>query len=97
MSYEGFEEYLCEKGHYNTRDVYGDEFTACPVCDSKLIYWHPVDQTNGVVPGDSDTVWAPLNTKGHEEVEHKDHKGNIYYELVTLWEPAGKDIWRKIE
>ena len=47
MSYEGYSEWLCEKGHYQTSDAYEDDPTTCRKCGAKLVWSHAVDQTNG--------------------------------------------------
>lgn len=47
MSYEGFVEFICEKGHYSTYDAYEEDSDKCRHCGSKMKYRHSVDQTNG--------------------------------------------------
>jgi DNA-directed RNA polymerase subunit RPC12/RpoP len=50
MSFEGFYQVLCEKGHQYTLDVYGDpkpEKSKCVVCGGKANWWNLVDTTNG--------------------------------------------------
>lgn len=47
MSYEGYQEYLCKKGHYSARDCYEPKLVVCPECGGQLEYWNSVDQTNG--------------------------------------------------
>ena len=47
MSYEGYVQYLCEKGHYHTQDCYADDATQCPTCKRKIIWQNSVDETNG--------------------------------------------------
>lgn len=56
MSYEGYENLLCEKGHSHIYDCYGyvDIYEwECPVCKkekgivSKCVWYTCVDQTNG--------------------------------------------------
>lgn len=49
MSYEGYTEYLCENGHYYTRDAYESYYTEekkCPYCVSEAVWSNGVDQTN---------------------------------------------------
>lgn len=51
MSFEGYYQFLCEKGHYSEVDVYaavasGDEYK-CPFCNSPVAWWNQVDTTNG--------------------------------------------------
>ena len=54
MSYEGYEEGLCENGHYHSWDCYGDPPATCDVamgkdtvCGKELVWCNSVDQTNG--------------------------------------------------
>jgi hypothetical protein len=49
MSYEGYEEYMCEDGHYWAEDaLYSLDISEfdCPDCKKKAIWNNPVDQTN---------------------------------------------------
>jgi len=50
MSYEGYEQVLCENGHYHTYDCY-DFWEAkgwsCPNCGAKAVWSNMVDVTNG--------------------------------------------------
>lgn len=55
MSYEGYEQYLCDNGHY----FEGDSWTAieeCPSCKGKVAWNNSVNETNcdgiGYVPMD---------------------------------------------
>lgn len=47
MSYEGYTEYLCTRGHYMTRDCRDDRPLQCDVCNLAIEYQNSVDQTNG--------------------------------------------------
>ena len=55
MSFEGYYQIICEKGHLHCPDVYdafvfdGDilEDWECPDCKSKAVWWNLVDVTNG--------------------------------------------------
>ena len=48
MSFEGYYQLICEKGHYYTEGLYGlEEDTPCPFCKSKSVWWNLVDITNG--------------------------------------------------
>jgi len=52
MSYEGFSQFLCKKGHYWTKDCYsvtGEDI--CPICKEKFIWENMVDETNGSFEG----------------------------------------------
>ena len=54
MSYEGYNQVLCEKGHYHTFDAY-DSYSRldwkCPVCQSKVAWDNSVNLTNGSYEG----------------------------------------------
>lgn len=48
MSYEGYSQFLCSKGHYWTKDCYsvhGNEL--CPICGERFVWENMVDETNG--------------------------------------------------
>lgn len=50
MSYEGYDQLLCENGHYFTADTYEDtdhETWRCEICGAQLAWWNAVDVTNG--------------------------------------------------
>lgn len=49
MSYEGYTQYLCAKGHYNVRDSFDDE-DHCSFCGGKYVWHNAVDQTNDNPP-----------------------------------------------
>ena len=47
MSYEGYVQRLCAKGHYHTTDCYTeDEADRCPDCGSPFVFRNGVNQTN---------------------------------------------------
>jgi len=56
MSFEGYYQMWCEKGHYFTEDAnssrlyFSDPLEAnikCPICKSKLAFWNLVNIING--------------------------------------------------
>lgn len=51
MSYEGFIQALCEKGHYNQfedrMDFDPEAYGSCRICKSKIAWVNSVDDTNG--------------------------------------------------
>lgn len=100
MSYEGREEYICEKGHYFDADamaeMYVAETTSCQICGGKLAWHHSVDETNGIVEEDPDTQSAPKKEKGYEDLWTTDHYNNRYAIKILLWEPASP-LWKKYE
>ena len=50
MSYEGYEQFLCEKGHYWTENSLNcfdlPHKEKCPKCNKNPVWWHMVDTTN---------------------------------------------------
>ena len=49
MSFEGYYQMICEKGHYSTIGVHLDEPETflCPACKEQIVWWNLVDTTNG--------------------------------------------------
>jgi len=48
MSFEGYYQLICKKGHYYTEGLWGPEEKAlCPVCNSRAAWWNLVNVTNG--------------------------------------------------
>jgi len=50
MSFEGYYQCLCEKGHYSELDVYdpaANDTYVCPICNSPVAWHNQVDTTNG--------------------------------------------------
>lgn len=48
MSWEGYYQHLCEKGHYwEKAAVYQDEDEECSICKSKVVWTNTVNTTNG--------------------------------------------------
>jgi hypothetical protein len=48
MSYEGYEQYLCQDGHYWEQDAYYENDTSCPImgCGKPVAWCNAVDTTN---------------------------------------------------
>ena len=95
MSYEGYEEYLCEQGHHLVYDCYEMEPVICFHCGSKLTYWHPVDQTNGIENDNPSTFNAKTEVIGYDEEWQEDHLGNKYVTKLWKFKPISEE-WRKI-
>lgn len=55
MSFEGYHQKLCRKGHYFTEDaettLYVGETEKCPTCGEKFVWNNLVDVTNGSYEG----------------------------------------------
>jgi hypothetical protein len=94
MSYEGFEEYLCKKGHYFTQDCMDDSPSDCPYCFSPAVHYHAVDCTNGIEEDNPGTQMAPKVADGHWDRPMIDVLGNKYVQRINIWRPT--DQWRKV-
>jgi hypothetical protein len=74
MSYEGYDEYLCENGHHWVRDCSQDS-GKCSICRGGPVWCHSVDQTNGMMDKyddpDGATRPARLRVVRHEVFEAK--------------------------
>ena len=52
MSFEGYYQILCKKGHQLTADLgFIEKIWRCPFCKEKLAWSHIVDLTNGSYEG----------------------------------------------
>lgn len=104
MSYEGYEQRICELGHYISIDVYDPYDTdTCPECMSDWAWTNSVDQTNGsecTKEGGKDEDGFPIwvNCKGCEHckngridgyVEVKQVRPGIY-SVPGIFEPPSK-------
>lgn len=49
MSYEGYSQFLCSKGHLWMRDCYAIDYAgkSCPICQNLAVWENMVDITNG--------------------------------------------------
>ena len=59
MSYEGYSQFWCKKGHYWAVDCYlvsDDKKQKCPICDKKEIFRNNVDVTNGSFDDDGTRI-----------------------------------------
>jgi len=73
MSYEGYEQVLCENGHYFTFDCYDywqEDKWVCPICGAKSAWSNMVDVTNGSFENDA---WGELiRIDGYVSLKVKD-------------------------
>lgn len=69
MSFEGYHEYLCERGHRSQVDVYDDQPSVCrhPNCGARLAFWNMVDETNGNDPAMPRSMPAAVKKIGEEK------------------------------
>ena len=97
MSYEGYEEFLCQNGHYWTVDamtmIHGDneekdKARICAVCHHKAVYVASVDETNGVDVDIPETMPAPKKLIGHTDIPLTDHYGNKYFGKANRYKPV---------
>ena len=95
VSYEGYREYLCAKGHYQCSDAYDDDPEKCARCGERIAYAHSVDQTNGVEEDNPSTMPAPKEQVGFEDEWCKDRHGNKYAKSIPLY-MAGRE-WAKLK
>jgi hypothetical protein len=99
MSYSGYTEYLCVKGHHTTFDSWDCEeyFESCTVCRERIEFKHTVDETNGTNPDEPWTISAPKKEIGHEDKWQRDHYNNGYAIRVSLYSPLSDNTdWQKL-
>ncbi len=98
MSYEGYEMFLCEKGHKTCMDAgyflyteEGDtdsaELNIChvPNCGSIFVWSQSIDQTNGYDESYPHSFERELEILAYEDVENHDHYGNVYYTRIPIY------------
>lgn len=95
MSYEGYTEFLCERGHILSRDCMENDPAACDSCGAPIAWSHAVDCTNGYDETQPYTYPAPTDLIEREDVWHEDHYGNRYATLRPRFQPVG-DVWREV-
>lgn len=99
MSYEGYVEYLCSKGHLSSLDVYfydDLEHNCCQDCGEDFVFQHSVDQTNGIEYDEDDkplsgTIAYPFKEVSFEDIWHEDHHGNRYATKRLIFEIPKKE------
>lgn len=79
MSYEGYVQMLCKKGHYWTHDAY-DKDILCPDCGGEAVWCNNVDETNCEAAG-----YVELETL---KIERRPHCKNITNRRYKI--PKGK-------
>lgn len=96
MSYEGFTEYLCEKGHYFCLHAMEADPVECHHCQRPVAYFHPIDVTNGTDELDSHARPAEKKFVGEEWINRISLGGDPYKIPLPLWEPTEEwKTWRK--
>jgi hypothetical protein len=94
MSYEGYEQVLCEKGHLSTFGCW-DEWQHNPICHcgAKLVWWNAVDETNGSfemnpTTGQEERIDGYVELEVLEEGKKCEHCGSMIGE-TTYKVPQG--------
>lgn len=97
MSYEGRDEFLCEKGHYWVHDAgimayasddVREKALHCPICEEIARYHCAIDDTNGYSPEDPRTFKGPKEEVGFDDLPKEDHYGNKYFEKILKYKPV---------
>jgi hypothetical protein len=70
MSYEGYSQFICKKGHYFTKDCYEIDYLKlrdiqCPFCSNNPVWENMVDTTNGSFDDEGNRIdgYIDLETK----------------------------------
>ena len=77
MSYEGYSQFLCKKGHHWTKDCYELDWTdskgypKCPVCGEPHVWENMVNLTNGSWDDDGTRI------DGYVELKQKIKRSGI--------------------
>lgn len=93
MSYEGYEEWLCNKGHYTTTDCSESAPVVCKICGEGYKWRHSVDVTNGYDEEYASTSDAPKTEVGFDDIWHTDHYNNRYATKALRYTPAPDAPW----
>ncbi len=97
MSYEGYEEKLCENGHLSSCDAYKQKnIDTCGFCKKSFVFIHNVDETNGPFYLDDgtphpDTIPYPFKEIGFDDDWKEDYYGNRYAKKVPRYEIPEKE------
>ena len=105
MSYEGYDQVLCENGHYHTYDCYDfweAEGWNCPTCGAKAAWSNMVDVTNGSYDVDDDGWETEDRIDGFVELQMREevwckHCGSILerrYKMPTEEDMRKAKPWR---
>lgn len=91
MSYEGYSQFLCKKGHYWTLDAYetmwDDKKQKCPICKKEEVWKNMVNVTNGSWDDDGRRIDNYIELKVKSETSGKcsacgkKHVCEITYEI----------------
>lgn len=97
MSYEGDQEYLCTRGHYQCHGCYEEQPTVCGQhgCKERIEWQHSIDHTNGYDKNDPSTFSAPTVELGWDDIQMTDHYGSKYFIKHVRLAPAPGSHWTK--
>jgi len=70
MSYEGYTQYLCAKGHYFTKNAYDYSDVVCDICSNGAVWWNQVDETNGSWDEDGNRIDGYVELKEKQDYVH---------------------------
>lgn len=82
MSYEGYVQYLCQKGHLHELDCCMDDLKICNICGEPIVWQNSVDITNGSFDTDSKRIDGYVELKIESQTECE-YCGSI---LETIYE-----------
>lgn len=92
MSYEGFYQRICEKGHYWEIDAYSAEANShCPVCQKKIVWENQVDQTNGSYDEDCNRIDGYVSLRPFKVKKCKEC-GTVLLELYKPPKGQGRKV-----
>lgn len=92
MSYEGYEQLICENGHEFAVDAYETMYSdnphegiKCHICGGKVVWWNAVDLTNGSLDEEGNRIDGVviLFTKIPAAYCHCDHCGNNHIKTAA--------------
>jgi hypothetical protein len=92
MSWEGYYQQLCKKGHYTSKSAeYQEEDEQCRICGEKIVWVNTVDTTNGSFDDEGNQIdgYIELEEKERKVCEHCKSILEILYKI-----PKGKGYKR---
>ena len=95
MSYEGYKEFLCERGHHLGCDCMDSDPKACRHCGGAIEWSRSVDVTNGEYPDYPGSLPGRKTLIEKEDVWQTDHYGNRFATKLFRYGPVKGD-WRKV-
>lgn len=83
MSYEGYEQKLCKKGHYWCDGVW-EVLDSCPTCKEPAVWSNSVDETNGFEQGGIDIGQFLIREAVFETCPHCNHSSEKSPEVCRI-------------